>query len=143
LEWKYMETMDFTEQATWWNRQDVVVAAHGAAMGNIMFLRPHTTAVVEIFPRHYYVDMYQRLSETLNVTYFGYYSLDDDTEDLDDFYPQFDYLKHCSKRKERYAMRAVRLTPPVRHIMDLIHKAVDHVVLARQWENEKRRGYAE
>jgi hypothetical protein len=116
IEWGEMEGMSPFEQASFWNRQDVVVAAHGAAMTNAMFL-PRNAAVVEIFPLHYYVFMYRELCQTLAVGHFAWV---DDIED-----PEADYEKHCSVRKVRFQMRSNPMTPPINRILDLVHQAVN------------------
>lgn len=115
IEWGEMEDMPLFEQASFWNRQDVIVAAHGAAMTNVMFMR-RNTAVVEIFPLHYYIFMYRMLCETINVHHFAWL---DDIED-----PEKDFQKHAKNRQVRFQLRANPLTPPADRIMGLVHQAV-------------------
>jgi capsular polysaccharide biosynthesis protein len=44
--------MSFVPQA-WWSRHDVVVAAHGASVTNLIFIRENAS-VIELYPYHYY-----------------------------------------------------------------------------------------
>ena len=44
---------DLPKQVALFSQSDVVIAAHGAALTNVMFMRPHT-AVVECFPPYFY-----------------------------------------------------------------------------------------
>jgi hypothetical protein len=62
-----MEHMSFVQQAEWWSRHDVVVAAHGASVTNLIFMRENAS-VIELYPDHYYpVDFYSSLSESVGV----------------------------------------------------------------------------
>jgi len=121
VEYAEMEDFTFLEQAKFWNRQDVIVLAHGAAVINSIFMR-RKTAVVEIFPEHYYVMMYQDLCATAEIHHFGW------THDVE--FLGFDFEKHCRFRQRRYALRASPLTPPVDRIMDLVHQAVNATISA-------------
>jgi hypothetical protein len=63
-----MDGMSFSEQAEWWSGKDVVVAAHGASMSNLIFMRDNAS-VVELYPEHYYpLGMYKTLSKSTGVS---------------------------------------------------------------------------
>jgi hypothetical protein len=57
---------DLTEQAWWWYNQDIIVAAHGATLANVIFLQPGS-AVIEIFPTDYAPFMFQSLMKNVGV----------------------------------------------------------------------------
>ena len=69
-----MEGMTPLEQFTWWSRQSIVILPHGAASTNLVFLKPGS-AIIELFPPHYYWWGFWALSKTLNVRYYGYFPL--------------------------------------------------------------------
>ena len=61
IEEAYMEGLSFRSQAAFFAKHDVIVAAHGAALTNAVFMR-HGTIVLECFPRNYHpVDYYPGL----------------------------------------------------------------------------------
>jgi hypothetical protein len=115
VEWGEMENLTFIEQVHFWNRQDVVVAAHGAAMTNAIFMR-RRTSVVEIFPPHYYVLMYREMCEAAGIYHFAWM---DDTA-----VPEYDFVLHCRNRLERWEIRSQPITPPVDRIVELVAKAI-------------------
>jgi hypothetical protein len=119
VEWGEMENFTFVEQVLFWNRQDVVVAAHGAAMTNAMWMR-RQTSVVEIFPLHYYVFMYRELCKSAGIYHFAWV---DDIE-----VPEFDFYQHGKNRLRRWEIRAGDLTPPVDRILELVASAVGVLV---------------
>jgi hypothetical protein len=57
---------DLVEQAWWWYNQDIVVAvaAQGAGLANVMFLR-HPSAVIEDFPTGYTPALFQNLTRSV------------------------------------------------------------------------------
>lgn len=58
------------KQVLLFSRADVVVAAHGAALTNVMFMRPHT-AVVECFPPYFYELTFETICGLENVLYIA------------------------------------------------------------------------
>jgi hypothetical protein len=111
-----MEHMSFIQQAEWWSRHDVVVAAHGAGVTNLIFMRENAS-VIELYPDHYYpVDFYSSLSESVGVKHYGWYNGVTD--------PDADYKQHCRTVKNRNYYRNVDLTPPVEQVVELVRRAV-------------------
>jgi hypothetical protein len=116
VETVYMEHMDFTQQTEWWSRQDVVVAAHGASVTNLIFMRENAS-VVELYPEHYYpIDFYSGLSQSVGISHHGWYNGVAD--------PVADYRQHCHTLDDRKRYRNVDLTPPVEQILALVQRAV-------------------
>jgi hypothetical protein len=112
----FMEHMSFVEQAEWWSRHDVVVAAHGASVTNLIFM-PENASVIELYPDHYYpVDLYSSLSKAVGVSHFGWYNGVAD--------PVADYKQHCRTVKDRNHYRNVDLTLPVEEVVELVRRAV-------------------
>lgn len=64
-----LRKMDLVEQASWWWNTDIVIAAHGATLSNVLFMRPKT-AVIEVFPTGYEPRMFQQLMVDVGV--YGY-----------------------------------------------------------------------
>lgn len=60
------------EQAKWFARQDLIIIAHGAALSNTIFMRPGT-AILELFPRYYFNDMFWDLMDQCGVYHSWYY----------------------------------------------------------------------
>jgi capsular polysaccharide biosynthesis protein len=55
----HMEDMLPLEQFVFWSQQRIVIAPHGAGLTNAIFLPPgNASAVIEIFPLHYYPAFY-------------------------------------------------------------------------------------
>ena len=67
-----MEGMTPLQQFTWWSRQSIVILPHGAASTNLLFLKAGS-AIIELFPPHYYEFGFWALSKSLNVRYYGYF----------------------------------------------------------------------
>jgi hypothetical protein len=77
------------DQATWYKQQHIVIAAHGAASTNAIFMRPKSY-FLELFPRNFFSTMYQPLAEQCGVVYDYYYDGGPN--------PVQDYKKHYRKR---------------------------------------------
>jgi hypothetical protein len=59
-------------QAQWFASQDLIILAHGAALANVIFMRPGT-AVLEMFPRYYYNTMFWDLMDQCGIYHEWYY----------------------------------------------------------------------
>ena len=56
------------EQARWWHDKDVVVAAHGAAITNGIFLRNHNTTaatLIEVYPDGFHPSIFYKLMQSV------------------------------------------------------------------------------
>jgi Glycosyltransferase 61 len=65
-----MRQFSLREQALWWHQNDVVLAAHGAAIANCIFLRSHngsTATVIEVFPDGFHPTMFGALMRSVGV----------------------------------------------------------------------------
>ena len=102
-----LENFTLTQQATWFNRQDVVVAAHGAAMTNTMFMKEHSAAI-EIFPQEYHTYLFRELMESCGVTPYELIS---------------DGIRIPTRRPEH--PRNVDLRPNVTVLVELVHHALE------------------
>jgi hypothetical protein len=97
---------DLAEQAWWWYNQDIVVAAHGATLANVIFLRPRS-AVVEIFPTDYAPGMFQSLMNNIGV--FPY---------------RIDRASSKQFQPKNEHPRNVALEPNITLVVELVQKAV-------------------
>lgn len=123
LEVAEMEGMTFLDQAKFWNSKDVVIAAHGAAMANAVFMR-RGASIVEIYPAHYYPRIYEALCRRIGIQHFAWY---DEVIDVDE-----DHTSHGKTMRERHRLRTANLSPPVEKIVDLTLQAVRSAMLV--WE---------
>ena len=114
----YMEDMTPMEQFVLWSQQSIVIAPHGAGLTNSMFLPPgNASAVIEIFPRHYYGQrMFGTLLRSCGIRRYGYYN-----NELD---PVADWKVYGSTKEQRSYYRSVVLEPPVDDILDLVRQAL-------------------
>ena len=104
-----MEDLTVTQQIAWWSQQNISVAAHGASLTNVIFLR-NNSAVIEVFPAHYFPKYYfGALCKITGVRNYNYES-------------------NCTTTPEHFQarahLRALNLEPPVDEIMSLVNKAV-------------------
>lgn len=69
-----MRGFSLKEQAAWWHKHDVVVAAHGAALANSIFLRnineETAAAVIEVFPDGFHPYIFGALVKSVGVHRF-------------------------------------------------------------------------
>ncbi|KAL3942865.1 MAG: hypothetical protein SGBAC_003029 [Bacillariaceae sp.] len=100
-----LKKMKLVEQASWFWHSDIIIAAHGATLSNVMFMRPGT-AVIEVFPTDYEPMMFQDLMDDVGV--YGYPILKATPEDA----------------KPGHKNRDVPLAPNVDEIVRLIRKAL-------------------
>jgi hypothetical protein len=116
IETTFMDGMSFSEQAEWWSSKDVVVAAHGASMNNVIFMRDNAS-VVELYPEHYYpIGMYRSLSKSTGVSHYGYYNGVAN--------PYEDYQQHRKTVADRDRYRNVDLEPPPQDVLKLVQLAL-------------------
>ena len=60
------------DQTNWYKQQDIVIAAHGAASTNAIFMRPKSH-FLELFPRNFFSTLYRPLAEQCGIVYDYYY----------------------------------------------------------------------
>jgi hypothetical protein len=109
-----MDNMLPIEQWRFWNDKDIIVAAHGAAVTNGMFLHPDAS-IIEIYPPHYYPRLFPNLFESMGSTvhHYGYYNGVSDP--LADFNQSYSLRTHW---------RRGTLSPPVDDIVNLLKQAL-------------------
>jgi capsular polysaccharide biosynthesis protein len=64
----YAEDLSFDNQISLFRQADVIAAAHGAGLANLVWCNPGCR-VLEIFPASYLNDCYARLSRSLDLQY--------------------------------------------------------------------------
>ena len=114
----YMEDMQVDEQFAFWSQHDIIVAAHGAALTNAIFLPPGGgSAVIEIFPHHFYwTEFYATLLKRSGLRGYGYYN---NVTDI-----KADYAAHSRNHSDVMKYREQNLNPPVEAIVDLVKQAL-------------------
>ena len=107
LDLTYLSDMRLTDQATWWNQQDIVIVGHGAAMSNVIFLKPGSS-VIEVFPTGYSPLMFQHLMRTVNVVPYA--------------------IRNASvtRNLKRYHPRSVDLAPNITTVLSMIQGILSH-----------------
>ena len=143
-----MERLSPLQQFAWWSRQSIVILVHGAAASNLLFLKPNISAVIELYPAHYYWWGFWHLAQTAHVRYYAYFPIR--TEPRNPLHqlplmerhmsPQLrlldDYGKHCMSFVRRTQARDVKtMKPSIPHVMVLLRRAVTD----RQEEIRRRR----
>jgi len=105
-----MEDLTGIEQMRWWSSQDIVVAAHGAALTNMIFLHENS-AIVEVFPAHYCpIHYFGSLCNVTGVRNYRYYS---------------NCTTTAAMNKNRVHLRSLDLEPRIDEVMNLMSKAVE------------------
>jgi hypothetical protein len=116
VETALMDGMSFSEQAAWWSSRDVVVAAHGASMSSVIFMRDNAS-VVELYPEHYYpITFFRSLSQSAGVSHYGYYNGVAN--------PYEDYRQHGKTYADRILYRNVDWEPPPQDVLKLVQLAL-------------------
>lgn len=68
-------------QAKWFADKDLVIMAHGAAMSNVVFMRPGSS-LLELYPRFYFNDMFWDLMTQCGVNHGWYYDQGNSTKQM-------------------------------------------------------------
>jgi hypothetical protein len=116
----FMEDMSPMEQFEYWAVQDVVISPHGAALTNAVFMKPRS-AIVEIYPEHYYPQFFDPLFKQVGLHHYPYYNGVAD--------PEADFGNHNQTRRKREKWRGMEeMHPPLEILLDLTMKAIDKVL---------------
>jgi hypothetical protein len=68
-----LELLPFCHQMELLSNADILVAAHGAALTNVIALRPRPESiVVELFPHHFRYSLYEELARSIGATYIAW-----------------------------------------------------------------------
>jgi hypothetical protein len=62
--------LPFATQVELWANADLIIMPHGAGLTNMIFARNHVP-VIEVFPRHFYIEMYRSVAANTNHPYFA------------------------------------------------------------------------
>jgi hypothetical protein len=68
-------------QAKWFADKDLIIMAHGAAMSNVVFMRPGAS-LFELYPRFYFNDMFWDLMNQCGVNHGWFYDQGNSTKQL-------------------------------------------------------------
>ena len=120
----YMEKLSIEQQVHFWRRQDIVIAVHGAALANVVFMKTNSY-LIEIFPPYYQPDMYEILSRKSGVQYIAYNCSEAEVNDAR-FYR---FVKLGKTPQHRAKLRGVNLKPKLQDISNLVEKASEHFKL--------------
>ena len=118
IETGYMEDMTPREQFVFWSQHDIIVTGHGAAMTNAIFLPPgNASAVVELFPPHYYpAYFFSNLLTSAGIRGYGYFN------GVADYIA--DHAEHSKTLEDRDLYRNQDLEPRVDAVLDLVRQAM-------------------
>jgi Glycosyltransferase 61 len=122
IEQATMDGMDFYQQAEWWAKQQIVVAAHGAAITNMIFMSPQA-GLLEVFPQNFYELMYfRKLSESMGIKLHEQWFNTSVTD------PEAAYHRSSSNKD----FKSTHVTPPVEEIVNLVEMIVRNMTLSSQ-----------
>jgi hypothetical protein len=108
------------EQATWFATKDVIIAAHGAALVNCLFITPGTI-VLQLYPPNYFFQSLEPLIEQVGGVALDWYNGTD---------PIVDWRSH---RDSQLELRTSNITPPVNEIVDLILMGIGEMETPSGW----------
>lgn len=118
-----LEWMNLGEQAQYFASQDVIVAAHGAALTNCAFLQPGSI-VVQLYPKHYFPTFFfEPLIRQVKSHPYAWY----------DGYPDNPLQDHI-QNPNTMVNRQVDLNPPMHEILAIIKNAT---LAIKIWEAEE------
>lgn len=113
-----MEDLSLVDQAAWFASHDIILAVHGGALTNAIFIRPNT-AIISLYPPGYYVPgVFESLIEKAGGIAMEWHQQGDPL------------LRDASKmpRNERLDAMGVRfMNPPVNEIVSLVQRAAANV----------------
>ena len=114
----YMEDMDGPQQFLFWSRHDIIIVGHGAAITNAIFMPlRNTSAVIEIFPHHFYdTTFFGTLLQSIGIRGYGYYNNETDLA--------ADWRVYSRTLPQRKHYRGQDLEPPVDAVLDLLRQAL-------------------
>lgn len=112
---EYMESLPFHAQAAFFVEHDVIVAAHGAALTNAVFVR-HGTIVVECFPPNYYpLEYYRGLVQQSGGIHVDWHVGNQPVED---------FARHSHNKSERVRHRNKNFRVSPEQVIFLIKQAL-------------------
>jgi hypothetical protein len=110
-----MEGMPFLAQARFFAEHDIIVAAHGAALTNAVFVR-YGTIILECFPQNYYpVKYYQSLVQQSGGIHADWHVGQRPLED---------FMQHCKTQKERVEARSKFFSVQPEQAISLLKEAL-------------------
>ena len=109
------EKLSFQEQAEWFATKHIIVAVHGAALTNSVFLQPNTT-VIQLFPLDYYFTGYfESLIAKAGGINMDWYAGNKSTA--------LDVHKEMPRGRREYAKTRPFIDPPVEEIAQMVLNA--------------------
>jgi hypothetical protein len=113
----FMEDLSPIEQWLFWSSKHIVLAGHGQAETNAIFLPPNSSVVIEIYPPHYYSPFFTSLFRSMGIHHFPYFN------DVPDW--RADYKNHSKTLKDRNFYRSVKVIEPnISSIVNLFEQAI-------------------
>ena len=117
----YMENMTILEQFRLFSRNNIIIAAHGAAISNAVFLNG---ALIELYPPNYYpVPFFKDLIVSAGNRHYGYYYGLSEQE-------AFQVTRNISKGLGYY-LRGQNFNASVPSVLQLVSTARNEMLLAR------------
>ena len=127
-----MERHSYQRQLEILFKTDLLIAAHGAGLSNIVVMRPHT-ALIEMFPYNFKYLMFEELARLMSLFYFSYESLHRTsccphlrTQTNISSFPQF--MRHVNGAK---SCKNCDITIPEYDLMNLLRSSFQSVLLSR------------
>ena len=115
-EMAFMEDLSPLEQWQFWASKDIILAAHGQAEANAIFLHPNSS-IIEMYPPHYYPQYFNGLFHSIGIHHFPFYN------DVQNWHE--DHINHSTTIVDRAFYRGVKyINPNVSSIMILFQQGL-------------------
>jgi Glycosyltransferase 61 len=137
-----MEDMTPIQQATWFHTRNIVVAVHGAALANTIFMMPTSSsssstasaAVIEIFPLHFYEpDYFRLLSQSMSINHYQWTHSNVSHDPLSDYHYHLQNTPRIRGGKTtREILMSNDVTVDVDEIMVLVQTAMNAILIKQR-----------
>jgi Glycosyltransferase 61 len=115
-EMTFMEDLSPLEQWQFWASKDILLAAHGQAEANAIFLHPNAS-IIEMYPPHYYPQYFNGLFHSIGIHHFPFFN------DVQNWHE--DHISHSTMIVDHAFYRGVKyINPNINSIMILFQQAL-------------------
>jgi Glycosyltransferase 61 len=113
----FMEDLSPFQQWIFWSSKHIVLAAHGQAETNAIFLPANSSAIIEVYPPHYYSPFFTALFRSMGIHHFPYFN------DAPDW--RADYVNHSKTLQDRNYYRGVKeIEPNISSLVKFFEQAI-------------------
>ena len=113
------EGISVVEQVQMFAFADIIVAPHGGALANMIFMLPHSH-VMEFFPSHWISKRYQKLAENLDLSY--QYFMAEGEKGPECVANEFSNECKIARRDSDFVVNVLSLVERMKHVPDMIRQ---------------------